>query len=69
MIFSNWDDRNKSDRGPSIDASCQILLYFSKLFQMRICLEIYQPETRIAHGGYVEKRIGTEWYILIEDLP
>ena len=26
----------KSYRGPSIDASCQILLYFSKLFQMRI---------------------------------
>ena len=38
VFFSTWDDMKKSYRGPSINASCQILLHFSKLFQMRILL-------------------------------
>jgi hypothetical protein len=32
-------------------------------------LEIDQPETRIAYGGHVCKRIGAKWAIFIEDLP
>ena len=32
-------------------------------------LEIDQPETRIAYGGHVCKRIGIKWAIFIEDLP
>jgi hypothetical protein len=42
----------KSYRGPSIDASCKILLYLAKLLKRRRFLEIDQPETRIAYGGH-----------------
>ena len=41
---------SKSYRGPSIDASCNILLYLAKWFQgRRFFLEIDQLETRIAY--------------------
>jgi hypothetical protein len=43
----------KSYRGPSIVASCKILLYLAKWFHRRRFLEIVEPETRIAHGGHV----------------
>ena len=39
------------------------------LLSEKIFLEIKQSETRIACGGHVCKRIGTEWAIFIEDLP
>jgi hypothetical protein len=50
---SNWDKIRKSYRGPSIDASCKILLYLANLLQRRRFLKIDQPETRIAYVGMV----------------
>ena len=47
------DEMMKSYRGPSIVASCKILLYLAKWFHRRRFLEIDEPETRIAHGGHV----------------
>jgi hypothetical protein len=38
-------------RGPSIDASYQVLVHLVKWFQRRRFLEIDQSETRIACGG------------------
>jgi hypothetical protein len=40
-------------RGPSIDASYQVLVQLAKQFQGRRFLEIDHLETRIACGGYV----------------
>jgi hypothetical protein len=40
------------NRGPSIDVSYQVSVHLAKLFQRRL-LEIDQPETKIAYGGYV----------------
>ena len=34
-LLSNWDEMRKSYRGPSIDASCKMLLYLAKWFQRR----------------------------------
>jgi len=31
MFLSNLDEMRKSHRGPSIDASCKILLYLAKM--------------------------------------
>jgi hypothetical protein len=53
MFLSNQHEMMKSCRGPFIDASCTNSLYFAKRFQMRILLEIDQPEIRIAYGGHV----------------
>jgi hypothetical protein len=40
-------------RGPSIDASCKILLYLANWFQRRRFLEIDRQETRIDYGSHV----------------
>jgi hypothetical protein len=40
-------------RGPSKDASYQILIHLAKRFQRRSLLEINQSETRMACGGHV----------------
>jgi hypothetical protein len=40
------------DRGPSKDASYQVLIHLAKQFQRRF-LKIGQSETRIACGGHV----------------
>jgi hypothetical protein len=48
-------DRNEISnlyRGPSIDASYQVLVHLAKWFQRRF-LKIGQSETRIACGGHV----------------
>jgi hypothetical protein len=45
---------------PSIGASHQISVLLAKKFQIRRFLEIDQPETRIAYGSHVCKRIGTK---------
>ena len=42
-------------RGPSIDASYQVLVHLAKRFQMRRFLQIDQSETRIACGSHVCK--------------
>jgi hypothetical protein len=41
------------NRGPSKDASYQVLVHLAKWFQRRRFLEIDQSETRIACGGHV----------------
>ena len=50
-------------RGPSIDASYQVLVHLAKWFQRRTFLEIDQSETRIACGSHVCWWIGTKWAI------
>ena len=47
----------KSYSGPSIDASCKMLLYLVKWFQRKRFLEIDQPKTRIARvfGMFVNR--------------
>jgi hypothetical protein len=47
-------------RGPALDASYQVSVHLAKQLQRRRFLEIDQPETRIACGGQVCKRIGTK---------
>jgi hypothetical protein len=51
MFLSNRNDMLQSYRGPSMEASCKIVLYLAKWFLRRF-LEIDQPETRIVHGGH-----------------
>jgi hypothetical protein len=55
--------------GPSIDASYQVSVHWTKRFQRRKYLDIDHSEIRIACGGHVCKRIRTKLAILIEDLP
>jgi hypothetical protein len=57
----------KLNTEPSIGASHQVSVHLAKQFQWRRFLEIDQPDTRIAYGSHVCKRIGTKWAILIED--
>jgi hypothetical protein len=47
-------------RGPSIDASYQVLDDLAKRFQRRRFLDIDQSETRIVCGGHACKWIGTK---------
>jgi len=60
MFLSDRDEMRKSYRGPSIDASCKILLYLAKWFQRRRFLENYQSETRISFGSHICRQIGTK---------
>jgi hypothetical protein len=49
-------DRNKMSnlyRGPSIDASYELLVQLAKWFQRRRFLEINQSETRNVCGGHI----------------
>jgi hypothetical protein len=48
FLGSNLDEMRKSYRGPSIDASCKILLYLAKLLKRRRFLEIDQQELPMA---------------------
>jgi hypothetical protein len=54
-MFVNGSGRYEHfNRGPSIDASYQVLVHLVKRFQRRrFILEIDQSETRIACGGHV----------------
>jgi hypothetical protein len=49
----NRDEMNNLYRGPSIDASCQVLVQLARKFQGRRFLEIDQSETKIACGSHV----------------
>ena len=53
MFLSNQDEMSKFYRGFSVDDSCTNDL-------RRRFLEIDQPETRIAYGGYVCKWIAVK---------
>ena len=53
-LLTNRTEMSNLYRGPSIDASYQVVVHLAKQFQKRICfLEINQSETRIASGGHV----------------
>jgi hypothetical protein len=47
------DEMSNLYRGPSIDASYQVLVHLAKRLKRRRFLEINQSETRIACGGHV----------------
>jgi hypothetical protein len=52
-VLTDWDKMSNLYRGPSIDASYQVLDLFAKQFQRRRILKFSQSETRIAYGGHV----------------
>jgi hypothetical protein len=52
VLYSHYLFRSDLNRGPSIDASYQVLDHLAKQFQRRF-LEIDQSETRIACGFHV----------------
>ena len=53
-MFVNGSELNEQFyRGPSNDASYQVLIHLAKQFQRRRFFKIGQSETRIACGGYV----------------
>jgi hypothetical protein len=58
-LLTDQDEISNLYRGPSIDASYQVSVQLAKQFQGRRFLEINQSETRIACGGQVCYRIGT----------
>jgi hypothetical protein len=47
------DEMSNLYRGPSKDASYQVLVHLAKRFQRKRFLEIDQSETRIACGGHI----------------
>ena len=54
VYSQNQDEMGNLYRGPSIDASYQVLVHLSKRFQCRrFFLEINQSETRLSCGGHV----------------
>ena len=52
-LLTNRDKLSNPYRGPSIDASCLVMVHLAKQLQRRNYLEIGQSETRIAFGGQV----------------
>ena len=52
-LLTNRDKMSNCYRGPSIDDSYQVSVHLGKKLQMRIFLEIDQPETMIAYSGHV----------------
>jgi hypothetical protein len=52
-LLMDWDGMSNLYRGPSIDASYQVLVHLAKWFQRRRILKISQSETRVAYGGHV----------------
>jgi hypothetical protein len=67
-LLTDQNGMSNSHRGPSIDASYQVLVYLAKLCQSRRFLEIDQSEKRIVCGGHVCLQIGTKWAIFIRGL-
>ena len=53
MFVTDRDKMSTLYRGPSIDASYQVLDHLAKRIQRKRFLEIDQSETRIAYGGHV----------------
>ena len=52
-LLTDRAEMSKLYRGPSKDASYQVLVHLAKRFQRRRFLKIGQSETRIACGGHV----------------
>jgi hypothetical protein len=60
IFTTDRDGMSNLYRGPSIDASYQVLDHLAKQFPRRRFLEIDQSETRIACGSHVCIWIGTK---------
>ena len=56
-LLTERDGMNNLNRGPSIDASCQVSDHLAKRFQRRNFLEIDQSERRIPRSGRNEHSI------------
>jgi hypothetical protein len=52
-LLTDRDEMSNRYRGPTIDASYQVLVHLAKWFQRRRFKKIGQSETRIACGGHV----------------
>jgi hypothetical protein len=52
-LLTDWDEMGNLYRGPSIDASYQLLVHLAKWFRRIRFKKIGQSETRIACGGNV----------------
>jgi hypothetical protein len=52
-LLPNWDEISNLNKGPSIDASYQVLVHLDRRFQRSRFLEINQSETRTACGDHV----------------
>jgi hypothetical protein len=52
-LLTDGDKISNLYRGPSIDASYQVLVHLAEQFQGRGFLAIDQSETRISCGGHV----------------
>jgi hypothetical protein len=52
-LFTDRDEMCKLYKGPSIDASYQVSVYFAERFQRRSFLKIDQSKTRIACGAHI----------------
>jgi N-acetylglutamate synthase-like GNAT family acetyltransferase len=52
-LLTDWEEMSNIYRGPSIDASYQVVVHLAKWFQRRGFKKIDQSETRIAFGGHV----------------
>ena len=53
FVKTDQDEISNLYRGPTIDASYQVLVHLAKRFQRRRFKKIGQSETRIAYGGHV----------------
>ena len=51
-MLTDRDEMSNLHRGPSIDASYQVLVHLAKRFQRRRILKISQSERRIACGSH-----------------
>jgi hypothetical protein len=52
-LLTYWNEMSILYRGPSKDASYQVLIHLAKRFRGEELLQINQSETRIACGGHV----------------
>jgi hypothetical protein len=52
-MLTDRDEMSNLYRGPSKDASYQVVVHLAKRFQRRRFLKIGQSETRIVCGGHV----------------
>jgi len=68
-LLTDRDEMSNHYREPSIDASYQVSVHWTKRFWRTIFLEIDQSEKRIACDGHVFKRIRMKWTTFIEVIP
>ena len=50
-MLTGRDEMSNLNRGPYIYTSYQVMFHLANLFQIKIFLEIAQPEIRTTYGG------------------